>query len=368
MPTKGRSAQTYELSKVLGTKLTSLATYDIVPITENGVAYNYWDTWYLNGMVLKFAATTNNLQVKVLGSLLTSADSDFTETVLSEFTVLVGSPITKKIPGSWVALQVQVKPLVSGANGTLTVNGLGSSLADPGMNITNTFSVSDNLTRPSNATAYAANQSLNCSVAVTAMSYALKVVTLTANNAFSVGDRITVAGVNTGFSVTNIDGNWTCKTGTNATTIVFDTTNQPVGTTPQTITVGTIAKCLSLDVARVPGGGIILSRLSVSLPGAGMVGAVRCWVYTSQVPVLVDQSAFTLLNANDAYRKTYVDLYPVTSSGGSDVCFAEWKGWEILKTEPNDTRLYLRLEIVGPGTPTSGGVVTVRVAGAQLLG
>ncbi len=83
--------------------------------------------------------------------------------------------------------------------------------------------------------------SVNCVATVTAMAYTLKVVTLTATNVFGVGDLITVEGINAGFTVTNIDGNWVCGTGTNATTIVFTVANQPVGTTPQTITVGTVS-------------------------------------------------------------------------------------------------------------------------------
>jgi hypothetical protein len=233
---------------------------------------------------------------------------------------------------------------------------------------TNTFSVSDSFTRANNATQCAVNKSMNCAVAVTALSYLLKVVTLTAANAFAVGDRITVAGCDTGFTVTNVDGNWVCGAGTNATTVVFTVTSQPTGTTPQTISVGTIAKCLSLDVAGVNGGGIILSRLSVALPGVAMTMAVRVWIYTVQPTVLVDATTFTLLAANDTYRRAYVDLYPVTSGSGSDMCFAEWIGWMEIKPESADTRLYFRLEAQGAGTPTSAGVVSIRASGMQLLG
>lgn len=76
---------------------------------------------------------------------------------------------------------------------------------------------------------------------ITGMAYTSKVVTLTAANSFKVGDLIKVAGVNSGYSVTNIDGTWTCGTGTNATTVVFTVTNQPVGTTPQVTSHGTIS-------------------------------------------------------------------------------------------------------------------------------
>ena len=84
--------------------------------------------------------------------------------------------------------------------------------------------------------------SSNLVASVTAMSYTLKVVTLTCTNIFAVGDIITVAGVNTGFTVTNIDGAaWVCQTGTDTTKVVFTVTSQPVGTTPQTISVGTVS-------------------------------------------------------------------------------------------------------------------------------
>jgi len=80
------------------------------------------------------------------------------------------------------------------------------------------------------------------SCAVTVMAYVLKVVTLTCVNSFSIGDRITVAGVNAGFTATNIDGDWICIAGTSSTQVVFKVSTQPTGATPQTITVGSVSK------------------------------------------------------------------------------------------------------------------------------
>jgi hypothetical protein len=80
------------------------------------------------------------------------------------------------------------------------------------------------------------------SCAVTKMEYTLKVVTLTCINNFSIGNKITVSGVNTGFTVTNIDGDWVCFAGTTSTQVVFKVATQPTGTTPQTITVGSVDK------------------------------------------------------------------------------------------------------------------------------
>ena len=227
------------------------------------------------------------------------------------------------------------------------------------------FSQSDSLTRPANATPYVANKSMNCSVAVTAMAYTLKRVTLTAANAFAVGDRITVAGVNTGFTVANIDGNWVCVAGTNATTVVFDVLVQPTGTTPQTISVGTIAKCLSMEVAALNGGTVILSRFTVSLPGVAMTGSLRAYIYAVQPTVLVDQATFTLLAANDANRREVIELYPVTEGSGSDCTFASKTMWEVIKCAPGDKRIYISL-VSGVGTPASAGVITTRAAGLQM--
>jgi len=89
----------------------------------------------------------------------------------------------------------------------------------------------------------------NISASVTAMSYTGSVVTLTASNIFKEGDSIIVAGVNAGFTVTGIDGTWTCDAGTNATTIIFTVSGSPTGTTPQTISVGTVTGDIMVEAS-----------------------------------------------------------------------------------------------------------------------
>jgi len=242
-------------------------------------------------------------------------------------------------------------------------------LQNPASGKQTTFSQFDSITRPANTTAYSINQSINCNVLVTALvSIVTKTVTLTAANAFAVGDRITVVGVDTFFTnATNIDGNWICIAGTNATTVVFTTALTPTGT-PATSSHGTIAKMLSVDIAGVNGGGVILSRLSIAAQGVAMLGAIRVYVYDTQTTVLVDQAAFTLLNANDVYRRDYYDLYPVTEGAGSDVTFAAKVPNEVFKCAAGDTRLYFRVVAEAASTPVSGGVITLRVAGIALGG
>jgi len=79
----------------------------------------------------------------------------------------------------------------------------------------------------------------------TAISYdASKHVTLTFDNTFEViqgvwSDTITVEGVDSAFSTTNIDGEWLLLSST-PTSITFTTSVQPTGTTPQTLTGGLV--------------------------------------------------------------------------------------------------------------------------------
>lgn len=313
-------------------------------------------------------------QITTFGSATTAANTARSTATLVQTVQLVDA-----------AGNPHIFPVALGANGGLKVEGIAGGVAQPvslatapalvagtatiGKLITPTVSKTDSITRPANATPYAANQSINCNVVVTALvSIVGNTVTLTGPNALAVGDRITVAGVDGNFTgATNINGNWVCITGTNATTVVFVTSSTPTGT-PATSTHGTVAKCMSLDLADAVGNGVILSRLSVAFSGVGMTGAVRVYVYTQQTTTLVDQSAFTLLAANDIYRRDYFDLYPVTEGSGSDVTFASIRLWEVFKCDPADTRLYFRVVAEAAGTPASAGVITLRVTAVQLGG
>ena len=254
-----------------------------------------------------------------------------------------------------------IKPSVTLAAGT----------AAAGKLITPSFLAADSLTRPANTTAYATQKSINCSLTVTAGSYVAgtKTVTLTSNgHPLAVGDRITVVGIDTGYTWTNVDGNWVVSA-KDTNTFSFVVTSTPTGTSPASGSVAAaVAKMLSIVVADAVGNGVILSRLSLTCQGVAMTGAIRCWIYTAQTTVLVDQATFTLLTANDAYRRQYVDFYPVTEGSGSDVTVATWRGWEVFKCEAADTRLYFRLVAEAASTPISGAVITLRASGVQLLG
>jgi len=77
-----------------------------------------------------------------------------------------------------------------------------------------------------------------------ALEYTGKNVTFTVDNtgALDAGDIVTIAGVNIGFSVTNIDGTWVLTNVGGGGQLSFTVANQPVGATPQTLSVGT-ARC-----------------------------------------------------------------------------------------------------------------------------
>jgi hypothetical protein len=231
-----------------------------------------------------------------------------------------------------------------------------------------TFSGYDTLTRPNNTTAYAANKSVNCDLTVTAGSYSGRAVTLTsAAHGLAAKDRITVAGINTGFTWTDVDGNWVI-TSVTTNTITFSVTTVPTGTASVTATVThAIMKQMSIEVAGTSQGGIILSRLSLACQGVAMTGAFRVYVYTAQTTVAYDQAAFTILTANDTYRRDYWDFYPITEGTGSDGTFASVRLWETFQCAAGDNRLYFRVAAEGASTPVASAVLTLRATGIQLL-
>jgi len=82
----------------------------------------YADVGTLDCRLLKtkhfyFTATTNDLLVKILGSM--DGGSTFPATVEAEFAVDVGTPVSKTVTVFWTHLKVQVKPAVNDTHGTL---------------------------------------------------------------------------------------------------------------------------------------------------------------------------------------------------------------------------------------------------------
>ena len=69
---------------------------------------------------VRVAAATNNLHVKILGSMDGGASYDIE--VEAEFTVTVGTPQIKSTTDYYTHLKVQVKPAVSDTHGTLSTD------------------------------------------------------------------------------------------------------------------------------------------------------------------------------------------------------------------------------------------------------
>jgi len=110
-------------------KLTTVNDYDDVQCHwpySSSVRSSYWNCECLGGKTLYFTAATNNLLVKILGSL--DEGVTFPVTVESEFLVAVGSPVLKSISLYVNSIKIHVKPAVAGVHGTLSVIGGGSSL------------------------------------------------------------------------------------------------------------------------------------------------------------------------------------------------------------------------------------------------
>lgn len=154
----------------------------------------------------------------------------------------------------------------------------------------------------------------NLSAAVTAMSYTGKVVTLTATNNYAVGDSVVVAGINTGFTATNIDGTWVCQTGTNATTVVFTVTSQPTGTTPQTVSAGTIKGGLVTE----PGAGSYARSSAYSNDGSPLQ-----WTASSGGSLSnTDAVSFTKSTASWGTIQAIFMADSGTTGAGNILCFA----------------------------------------------
>jgi hypothetical protein len=303
------------------------------------------------------------------------------------FSISVGGTITTTISAADLAPILAIlgatngAAVVTDANGTIQqyLRGLVTLIASS--SITQTFSVTDTIKRPNNATPYAANQAINSDLTVTEVSYSGLVVTVKAagHGLFTGTDtthnRVTIAGIDgQGAPVVfaHINGNW-IATPIDADHFSFTVAIQPTGTTPQTgLTIAhAVSKMMSFDVGGVAGAGVLITSLKASLPGKAMTGAVRLYLDDTQVTVLVDATTYPLQIANQAYRKLYYDLNPITENASSDCTVAETnKDYvpTVVKCAAGDTHIYMRAVAEAAGTPTALGLLLVTMTGIKLLG
>ncbi|MBW2084441.1 MAG: hypothetical protein JRI54_00195 [Deltaproteobacteria bacterium] len=84
-----------------------------------------WDTMILKTKTFLFATTTNDLTVKVLGSM--DGGATYPYTAVSEFSVTTAAAVTKEVTSYYTNLKVQVKPAIADQHGTLSTQYAGTS-------------------------------------------------------------------------------------------------------------------------------------------------------------------------------------------------------------------------------------------------
>ena len=152
------------------------------------------------------------------------------------------------------------------------------------------------------------------SLNVTGMSYASKVVTLTVENDFKVGDTIIIGGVNQGFTATHIDGTRTCQAGTDATKVVFTVTVQPTGTTPQTKVAGTVIKVSTKEDLDSISAQVLLANNNIKTLLSYITNLVANWIpnrpsstIRKEIKTMLDGEHTALVNLQSLFTKIIPD-------------------------------------------------------------
>jgi len=276
---------------------------------------------------------------------------------VAEYSDLVAGELPLAQPGMIVYLTDLEETYIVNADFSLSLYVTPMAGADGfiGKVQTPNFTDSDSFKRPNNTTDYADTDAMGINLTVTDIGYTLKTVTLTFAELhwLSAGDRITIAGVNTGATVTAIDGNWIVASAPTTSSITFDVTMQPTGTTPQTgLTIANAcAKMLSIALGGDMGSGWAITRLTLECPGIAMTGAIRAYMFSEQETALVDQATFSLLSGTSLLD--YFDFTPVVEGASSDMTFAMVRptAGNVYQSTDSANRLYFILVAKAASTP-----------------
>jgi hypothetical protein len=221
------------------------------------------------------------------------------------------------------------------------------------------------ITRPANATPYAAKDVVAAAtLAVTGSAAGTGGVvrlTVASSAALVTGQAVTVAAVG---GTTEANGNWlvTVVDGTHVELIgsVFANAWTSGGTIQPMITL--------LNAGRLVGGSLWIDNVRRVTTDMNDIVAHRLWFYVAQVTQPADNAVFTLLAANTGTRAGYIDLPAQTTEGaGSDVTLAQNINDRLhIICGAADRALYLVDEIYGAGyTPTTGATVTYTCTESQ---
>jgi hypothetical protein len=174
-------------------------------------------------------------------------------------------------------------------------------------------------TRPANATAYAANDTVGVNLTVGGATNASPIVISTNTHSLNDGDPITIASVG---GNTNANGNWFAKvTGYSLSTFALYTdkalTLPRVGNSNWT-SGGTIARLFRLqNIARVAGGSGYIVKARLTTDQKAETWQCRIHLFNTPVAAILDNSLYTFLWANRQYRVGYIDLPALSTEDSS---------------------------------------------------
>jgi hypothetical protein len=114
------------MQRINGNILFDVPTIPNFLTTSNDYALVYtWTTEFIQTKVFQFAATSNSLDVKILGSVDNNRTCNIE--VVSEFTVSTVTAEVKRVADYYTHLKVYVKPHLGGSHGTLASTASGNS-------------------------------------------------------------------------------------------------------------------------------------------------------------------------------------------------------------------------------------------------
>jgi hypothetical protein len=223
--------------------------------------------------------------------------------------------------------------------------------------------------RPSNTTAYAANQAYNIApLTVTAATNASPAVVTVTAHGLSNGQAVNISGA---VGNTAINGTWLVANVTANTFTLTDIAGVAVAGNGAWVSGGSVILLLTFSgIARGASGNGYITKCKLALDGVAMVATWRLWLYNSLVTPFADQTTFTILKVNNTNRVGYVDIATVTGGAGSDCSFGEAtpgsataSNLPLEFTSDVNGNLYGILVPQGSATPISGGTGRITLSG-----
>lgn len=217
-------------------------------------------------------------------------------------------------------------------------------------------------TRPSNATAYAAGDAVApVTLAITAASNATPIVVTSAAHGLATDDRVTIASVG---GNTNANGDFKIVVLTADTFSLYSEAGAAIAGNAAYTSGGTAQKMLRLaNVVQANGlGGSIIGVQLFALSATVTSGVFRFRYYNSPISQIADNAAFTLLYANRAKNVAEVlNTIVVTEGSGSDVALVNTVPAQPVPFICDASRSDLFLQIMATAAYTPASAETFRI-------